>query len=209
MKPELDMPVGKLDRYQAIVDIIERPGPRMLAWDGGKLVREGESLIDAATYRALALDSSALFIQGPPGTGKTYTSAHVILSLIAVGKRVGVSSNSHKAINNLLAQIEQVAAATGTIFSGVKKVSRNDPDSYLKGRMIADIESNEDVETGGYDLIGGTAWLFARSGMDQRLDGRGGKEHHPCWRPDAAGPADPRSASRRKRVLDPRLPFAG
>jgi predicted RecB family nuclease len=170
IKPELDMPVRQLDRYQAIVDIIERAGPRMLAWDGGKLVREGESLIDAATNRALALDSSALFIQGPPGTGKTYTSAHVILSLIAVGKRVGVSSNSHKAINNLLAQIEQVAAETGTTFSGAKKVSRNDPDSYLKGRLIADIESNDDVETGGYDLIGGTAWLFARSGMDQQLD---------------------------------------
>jgi predicted RecB family nuclease len=121
---EPDMPAGKV-RYQAAVDIIEREGPRMLAWEGGKLARAGESFIDAATSRALALNCSALFIQGPPGTGKTYTSANVILSLIAAGKRVGVSSNSHKAINNLLAKIEQVAAETGTILSGAKKVSRN------------------------------------------------------------------------------------
>ena len=88
-------------RYQALVDLLERTPPRLHDWAGGPMVHDGESLIEAATLRCLALDRSALFIQGPPGTGKTYTSAHVIVALIAAGKRVGVSSNSHKAVNNL------------------------------------------------------------------------------------------------------------
>jgi uncharacterized protein len=159
---------GEADRYCAIADLIERRSPGLLGWSGGDLVRPGESLIDAATGRALALDESLLFIQGPPGTGKTYTSAHVILSLIAAGKKVGVSSNSHKAINNLLAKVEEVAEQRGITFTGAKKSSPKDPDSFLNGRMIEDICSNEDIEDGAFDLVGGTAWLFAR--FDQAFD---------------------------------------
>ena len=48
-------------------------------------------------------------MQGPPGSGKTYTSAKIILSLLKDNKRVGITSNSHKAINNLLKQIEKFA----------------------------------------------------------------------------------------------------
>ena len=84
------------------------------------MVREGESLVDAATIRCFALDSSSLFIQGPPGTGKAYASAHVIIALLAVCKRVGVSSNSHKAVNNLLAKVEEEAMNRGVTFVGVK-----------------------------------------------------------------------------------------
>jgi AAA domain len=164
------LPPVSPNRYQAIVDILERAAPRMTEWGGGNLVREGESLIDATTARTLVLDNSALFIQGPPGTGKTHTSAHVIVSLITAGKRVGVSSNSHKAINNLLSKIEEVAEERGITFDGVKKASSTDPDSYLHGQLIIDTEDNEEVEGGNFDLIGGTAWLFAREGMDQQLD---------------------------------------
>ncbi len=161
---------GPANRYQAIAHLLERRAPQIAAWGGGDLVGKDESLIAAATARALALDHSTLFIQGPPGTGKTHSSAHVILDLIAAGKRVGISSNSHKAINNLLAKIEAVAEETGTTFSGVKKVTRNDPETYLDGAIIEDVADNETVEGGDYDLIGGTAWLFARPAMDQRLD---------------------------------------
>lgn len=157
-------------RYRALSDIVERTGPRLLDWQGGTLVRDNETLVDAAIGRALALDHSALFIQGPPGTGKTHTSAHMILALIAAGKKVGVSSNSHKAINNLLGKIEEIAEKEGVHVSGAKKVSPGDPDSYLNGQMIWDLADNGDVEEGGYDLVGGTAWLFARPAFDQHFD---------------------------------------
>ena len=154
----------------AILDLLERRSPRLIGWDGGPLVQPGESLVEACTLRTLALDHSLLFIQGPPGSGKTYTSAHVILALIAAEKRVGVSSNSHKAINNLLSKIEELAREQKINFSGVKKASDQDPDSFLKGDLIGDTTDNEAVEMGGWDLIGGTAYLFARPDMAGAVD---------------------------------------
>jgi uncharacterized protein len=156
--------------YTALVDLLERNPPRLAGHAGGPLVEDGEDLIAAATARALAMDRSLLFIQGPPGTGKTYTSAHVIVALMAAGKRVGVSSNSHKAINNLLLKVEEVALVNGVDFSGAKKVDPRKSETYLNGRIIEDVPDNELVEEGGYDLVGGTAWLFARDEMDQTLD---------------------------------------
>ena len=156
--------------YRALLDLIEREKPRLLDWDGGPLVRDGESLVEAATLRCLAMDRSTLFIQGPPGTGKTYTSAHVICSLIAAGKRVGVSSNSHKVINNLLAKVEDIAEETGLSFSGVKKFTRGSDDQRLNGRIITDVDSASDVYDYRPDLVGGTAWLFADEGFDQMFD---------------------------------------
>lgn len=155
---------------RAILDLLERRPPRLIGWEGGPLVRPGETLIEAATLRALALDDSLLFIQGPPGAGKTYTSARVILALIAAGKRVGVASNSHKAINNLLAKVEEVATAEGVRFNGVKKASTADAESFLNGAIIADTTDNDYVESFGWDLIGGTAYLFARPGMAGKVD---------------------------------------
>lgn len=156
--------------YRALIDLIERTPPRLHGWDGGPMVREGESLVEAATLRCLAMDDTALFIQGPPGTGKTFTSAHVIVALMAAGKKVGVSSNSHKAVNNLLAKVEAIAIEQGVSFVGVKKASKTDPGSYLNGAIITDVESNGDAFEYAPDLIGGTAWLFADEAIDQYLD---------------------------------------
>ena len=156
--------------YRALCDLIEREPPRLHDWEGGDLVRAGESLVDAATLRCLAMDETCLFIQGPPGTGKTFTSAHVICWLIAAGKRVGVSSNSHKAINNLLAKVEEVAQETGLVFVGVKKNRRGAAEQCLDGRMITDVEKVEDVLDYDPDLVGGTAWLFADEDFDQHFD---------------------------------------
>lgn len=161
---------GDPGRYQALVDLIERASPRLLGWTGGPIVREGEDLVTAATLRCLSLDHSYLFIQGPPGTGKTYTSAHVIVDLLAAGKKVGVSSNSHKAVNNLLRRIEQEAIRTGVSFCGVKKASHANEDSALGGEVIIDVYSNQDVADYAPNLIGGTAWAFAEESLDQYLD---------------------------------------
>ena len=65
---------------------------------------------------ALGLDGSYLFLQGPPGTGKTWTGARIVVHLLAAGRRVGIAAQSHKAIHNLLAEIERVARETGVRF---------------------------------------------------------------------------------------------
>ena len=57
----------------------------------------------AGTIAAVGtMDETVLPIQGPPGTGKTYVTARAILSLVRKGARVGVTSNSHEAIRNVL-----------------------------------------------------------------------------------------------------------
>jgi uncharacterized protein len=120
---------------------------------------------------ALALDSSYLFIQGPPGAGKTWAGARVIAHLLENGKRVGVAAQSHKAIHNLLSEIEKVARETGLSFRGVKKSSEN-TESVYEGDFIKSesqfagiIEAADRIQ-----LLAGTAWLFSRHELDRFLD---------------------------------------
>ncbi len=114
------------------------------------------------------LDASHLVVQGPPGTGKTFLSAHTIVDLLSQGRRIGVASNSHRAINNLLEEVERQAVLRGIRFRGAKKSSSDE--QRLNGAMIEDLSDNAAISDGGFDLIGGTAWLFARPEFDQRLD---------------------------------------
>lgn len=157
-------------RYRALVDILKREPPRLAGvGHGAALIADGEDPL-AATVRALvALDDSYLLIQGPPGAGKTYTASHAIVELLSQGKRVGVASNSHKAVNNLLKAIEQVAAERGVRFRGVKKSSNEG--QYLQGSgLIEDTLSNDTATAAHWNLVAGTAFLFARPELDQALD---------------------------------------
>ena len=73
------------------------------------LVAPDETPLDAVRRIAPRLDCSVLPVQGPPGSGKTYTGARMILDLLAEGKRVGVTANSHKVISNLLGAVLEAA----------------------------------------------------------------------------------------------------
>src|SRR5207245_1504235 len=124
------------------------------------------------TALALGLDASYLFVQGPPGTGKTWTGARLIVHLITKGRRVGVAAQSHKAIHNLLDEIEKVARKDGVSFQGLKKSTGENPESEYQGDFIKSepdisrvIQMSRDVQ-----LLAGTAWLFSRSEFDNQLD---------------------------------------
>ena len=109
--------------YAAVRDILARVARRACeAREHGSVLQT----LDLDEQKALvaALDSSYLFIQGPPGSGKTYTGARLIVSLIAAGKRVGVAATSHKAINNLLAEVETVAARRARDLQGTEEEQR-------------------------------------------------------------------------------------
>jgi predicted RecB family nuclease len=133
--------------------------------------------LDLAEQKSLiaALDQSYLFIQGPPGSGKTWTGARLIVSLLTSGKRVGVAATSHKAINNLLREVEAVALAECVTFNGLKKGSGDDA---FGGVLIGDTDENEEIEAAvatsranqSAILVAGTAWLFSRPALDQALD---------------------------------------
>jgi uncharacterized protein len=156
---------GNEDQYSALTGILRRDYPRFQGSTGiGDYTDDVARAIDAIER----LDCSHLLIQGPPGTGKTWTASHAIVHLLARGKRVGVSSHSHKAINNLLQAVETAATDRGLRFRGIKKSSYEQ--QFLNGSVIEDTIENSEAAGGGHDLIAGTAWLFARQELDQQLD---------------------------------------
>jgi len=173
-------------RYQAVCDVLDRRPPRtrrpgvpasaqtnrpgpLLNAVARRAEVVGPGMDHLAEQQALVaqLDDSYLFVQGPPGSGKTWTGARLIVSLIAAGRRVGVAANSHKAINNLLKEVEAVAVSQHVALRGLKRGSGADA---FGGALITDTDSNEECETADVNLIAGTAWLFARPAMDGRLD---------------------------------------
>lgn len=156
--------------YRAVVDLLRKSSPRLTGRsEGAPIIKPTQELLTGTIDAIRALDDSYLVIQGPPGTGKTYTSARAIVALLATRKTVGVSSNSHKAINNLLREIEAVAKEKCVSFRGVKK-STDEDDCLDSGGQIKDVFDNEEVEDGDAQLIAGTAWLLAREAFDRRLD---------------------------------------
>ncbi|MEI9850103.1 MAG: TM0106 family RecB-like putative nuclease [Sphingomonas sp.] len=160
---------GDEGRFAAITAILRRDPPRLTGRpEGAALVPDGIDATEGAIAALRQLDHSYLLVQGPPGAGKTYTSSQAIVALLAEGRRIGVASNSHKAINNLLTEVEAMATAQGLHCRGVKKSSREDQ-MLNSGGWITDTLANEGV-TGAHQLVAGTAWLFARPEHELAFD---------------------------------------
>ena len=155
--------------YAAVSSILKREHPRVRGLDTGEpIVAPGADVVPAAVAAIARMDATHMLVQGPPGTGKTFLSANAIVELLACGRRVGVASNSHKAINNLLQEIERQALGRGITFRGAKKCSA---DEHLHdGLLIVNSFGNAEVSSGQYDLVAGTVWMFARPEFDQSLD---------------------------------------
>jgi len=156
-------------RYPALRAILARERPRIRGLADGAPVQTTE--LDEMKARALALDESYLFLQGPPGTGKTWTGARIVAHLLAAGRRVGIAAQSHKAIHNLLTEIEKVARETGVRFKGLKK-SAGSAESEFTGEFIRSDPDNASFVNAPAEvqLFAGTAWLFSRAELDSRLD---------------------------------------
>ena len=157
------------ERYRAITAILRRDPPQIAQSPSGNSLSAGEGDQTAAAIDVLTrLQDSFLLIQGPPGAGKTYTSSQAIVALLAQGKRIAIASNSHKAINNLLREVEAMATAQGLSCRGIKKSSRADQQLGSSG-WIEDTLDNDGVTT-AHRVVAGTAWLFARPEYDQAFD---------------------------------------
>lgn len=163
-------------KYPAIEALLNQSLPKIRGSKTGSPIVPAVNATMPQIIEAISnLDNSYLFVQGPPGAGKTYTGSHVIVALLKKGCRVGVSSNSHKAINNLLHGIVNVAKEQNYVFRGAKKSTNGKTDSHFNGDYIDDVFTNDEIwgSFGGefeYRLIAGTAWLFADASMDQKLD---------------------------------------
>jgi predicted RecB family nuclease len=140
-------------RYRALRAVLLREPPR---------ARLDSTPEDAAA----SLDASYLFVQGPPGSGKTYAGAQIVARLLRDGKRVGVAAPSHKAIHNLLTEIERAAQPVRAL----KKCTQGDPETQFDGDWIENEDDIDPFRDDSVRLVAGTAWLFARQELDQQLD---------------------------------------
>ena len=150
-------------RYPHLERLLRREPPL----GGERVQREG---LDAIRELVRDLEGSYLFIQGPPGSGKTWTGARLITYLVdECDKRVGVASQSHKAIHKLLSEIEDDARARGISFRGLKK-SSGGGETVWDTDFFDSTENNAAFVDADHDVFAGTGWLFAREELDGALD---------------------------------------
>lgn len=118
------------------------------------------------------LDQSTLAIQGPPGTGKTYTASHLIAHLLSKGKKIGITSNSHKAINHLMEKTHEVLTKSGRSSSFVFYKIGSSPEEQHASMGIKYSKNATDFwrSPKPYNLIAGTSWFFAAENSRNRFD---------------------------------------
>ena len=153
----------------AITDFLKRARPRIKENMTGDILDPAEDLLPAIIKVVRNLDNSYLCIQGPPGAGKTYTAKHIIAELLKSGLKVGISSNSHKAINNLLEGVaDQVAL--DAIPARLVKAQRDKDDPLFERGDIENIASIKDLSVSPALCFGGTAWAFANEAAGNQFD---------------------------------------
>ena len=145
---------GDAFRYPALTALLERRPP------------DADLAAADPVDSALSLGRSYLFVQGPPGSGKTWQGARMAIALMRAGKRVGVTSLSHKAINNLLRAVQHEADRQGFGFSGVKRGTKDDPDEAYEARCFVTSEEVDVCADPSFDLVAGTAWALTRETVD-------------------------------------------
>jgi predicted RecB family nuclease len=147
------------------LDLLHRRPPRLRT--GSLDAQPGESLADRGRRLVVSLDRTTLAVQGPPGAGKTYLGAQMIRALVTAGRRVGVVAQTHKVIVNLLdAVAEQARTANEPVRLGRKVGSDEEVSADSDTEGIRGFDDNDEARAAlaerTVDVLGGTAWLWAR-----------------------------------------------
>lgn len=154
----------------AIIDFLRRVKPNIKGQKDGAIApsHDPEQRLQQIIHVVTQLDHSYLAIQGPPGTGKSYTAKRIIAELVKHGVRVGISSNSHKAINHLLLSTAKYCCKQ-KISATFACTSNTEPD--LATFSVSIVKNNQ---LAGHVrprcVLGTTAWGFARDDMQNTLD---------------------------------------
>ncbi|NQY51599.1 MAG: AAA family ATPase, partial [Piscirickettsiaceae bacterium] len=154
----------------AIVDFLTRSKPKIREHNERSIApsHNPKERLQQIIYAVRNLEHSYLTIQGPPGAGKSYMGKRVIAELIKSGTRIGITSNSHKAINNLLLNTakyckeEGITATFGCTKDNELELASYDVNILKNNELINHIQPS--------CVIGTTAWGFARSDMVDQFD---------------------------------------
>ena len=160
---------GQLERC-AIIDFLNRSKPVIKNYKEGPIASSNDpnQRLHQVINAVRNLDNSYLTIQGPPGSGKSHTGKHIIAELVKTGAKIGVSSNSHKAINNLLLSTAKFCREEG-INATFACTKETEPELIDAGVSILNNNNLANhVEPGC--VLGTTAWGFSRDDMSEQLD---------------------------------------
>lgn len=154
-------------KYRAARALLLNEPPHL----GGQPIRmDGESGLQAALRVAGALEGGVFPIQGPPGTGKSYTGARMICQMVADGKKVGITANSHKVIRNLLDKVLEAADEMAVDLCCIQKPKEMEPnqDRLLFAKTNGDLFAA--MAGGRCQVAGGTHFLWSRADAHDVLD---------------------------------------
>jgi predicted RecB family nuclease len=153
--------VGGQSDYKSLLDYLSHRIPDIVGIrPGDSIIPAGDDALPQIIQAAEQLNDSYLFIQGPPGSGKTYTGSHLIATLLKAGKRVAVSSNSHKAINNLLEAVDKRMKDAGCSYDGMKKSAK--PEQCIESDFIENVADAVAIIENRPQLVAGTVYLLCK-----------------------------------------------
>ncbi|MGL5929935.1 MAG: AAA domain-containing protein, partial [Dermatophilaceae bacterium] len=152
----------------AAVDVLLRRPPRLARGASLPPVGTGEERhADAVAAALLAMRDSYVAVQGPPGTGKTHVGAQVLAQLVERGWRIGVTSQSHAAVEHLLTRV--VAAGTPSHLVAKEPRATADPVWTALGKAdeLAAFAAARSADGTGY-VVGGSAWDLTNTARVRR-----------------------------------------
>ena len=152
---------------KAMLQLLERQPVAELVALNEAICAEPDSVICRLSAFLAGCGAAALALQGPPGTGKSTVTAGVIAQLVATGKRVAISSNSHAAINNLLRKAKTTCEQQG-LPGVVVKCSNSKSEEQLAGSGIPLVPAH--ALTDELAVVGGTTWMFCRDELSEQFD---------------------------------------
>ena len=161
--------LNKDESHSCLTDLLLRTQPQLKTDQSEGLRRPNESALDVGLRIVKNLDNSYLPIQGPPGSGKTHTGGLLILELLKQGKKVGLTANSHKVIQNLLNKVIEHASGGG---KEIEAFHFNRGASQESEGNIQYLQKMDDVldKIDQGKLIGGTAHFWAKEPLREQLD---------------------------------------
>ncbi len=149
---------GGLPRTAGLDILLRRP-PRLAGQASLTAVGTGaDRHITAITSSLLAVEGSYVAVQGPPGTGKTFVGSRVIARLVLDhGWRVGVTSQGHKAVENVLRAVVDAGVPAEQVAKATKDTIDPPWTSLRHADELAAFSAEHRARGRGY-VVGGTAW---------------------------------------------------
>lgn len=89
----------------------------------------------------------------------------MIVDLVAAGRRVGVTANSHKVIGELLEKASKVAEERGVSVAIGQRSNADEPAFADAVHLTSNEDARDALADGSLNVVGGTGWLWSRDDM--------------------------------------------